>query len=88
MAIKIATPVATSMTARDTGCIRTPQARAVLPNPAILEARRVRASGSTGLKDHFNRLADQLATALGSLPALVASVVLVLGWAVTGPPAP
>jgi hypothetical protein len=46
---------------------------------------RVTASGSTGLKDRFNRLADQLTTALGSLPALIASVVLVLGWAATGP---
>lgn len=45
----------------------------------------MRASGSTGLKDHFNRLADQLTTGLGSLPALIGSVVLVLGWALTGP---
>lgn len=45
----------------------------------------MRATTSTGLKDRFNRLADQLTTGLGSLPALIGSVVLVLGWALTGP---
>lgn len=33
----------------------------------------------------FNRAADWLTRALGSLPALVASVALVLGWVLTGP---
>ena len=41
--------------------------------------------GSTGLHDRFNRAADQVTNALGSLPALVASVMLVVLWAVTGP---
>ena len=41
--------------------------------------------GSTGLHDRFNRAADQVTNALGSLPALVASVLLVVLWAVTGP---
>jgi len=40
---------------------------------------------STGLHDRFNRAADQVTNALGSLPALVASVMLVVIWAVTGP---
>jgi len=35
--------------------------------------------------ERFNHAADSLTRALGSLPALIASVVLVLGWAVTGP---
>jgi low affinity Fe/Cu permease len=41
--------------------------------------------GSTGLHDRFNRAADQVTNALGSLPALVASVMLVVLWALTGP---
>jgi low affinity Fe/Cu permease len=41
--------------------------------------------GSTGLRDRFNRLADRLTNALGSLPALAASVLLVVIWAITGP---
>jgi len=40
---------------------------------------------STGLHDRFNRVADQVTNALGSLPALAASVMLVVLWAVTGP---
>ena len=40
---------------------------------------------STGLRDRFNRAADQVTNALGSLPALVASVLLVVVWALTGP---
>ncbi len=35
--------------------------------------------------ERFNHAADSLTRALGSLPALIASVVLVLGWALTGP---
>ena len=35
--------------------------------------------------ERFNHAADSLTRALGSLPALIASVVLVIGWAVTGP---
>ncbi|HEY8845367.1 MAG TPA: low affinity iron permease family protein [Candidatus Limnocylindrales bacterium] len=35
--------------------------------------------------ERFNRIADALTRALGSLPALVGSVVLVVVWALTGP---
>jgi low affinity Fe/Cu permease len=35
--------------------------------------------------DSFNRIADRVTTALGSLPALVGSVLLVVVWALTGP---
>jgi low affinity Fe/Cu permease len=37
------------------------------------------------LSDRFNAIADWLTTALGSLPALMGSVVLVVVWALTGP---
>src|SRR5512142_259957 len=37
------------------------------------------------LRERFNRIADRLTSALGSLPALIGSVVLVVGWALTGP---
>jgi low affinity Fe/Cu permease len=37
------------------------------------------------VRERFNRVADRLTSALGSLPALAASVLLVVGWAVTGP---
>ena len=39
----------------------------------------------TTLSDRFNAMADGLTTALGSLPALVGSVLLVVVWALTGP---
>ena len=35
--------------------------------------------------DHFNAIADRLTRALGSMQALVGSVVLVVVWALTGP---
>src|SRR5689334_5409336 len=38
-----------------------------------------------GFRDRFNRAADDVTNALGSLPALVASVLLVVLWALTGP---
>jgi low affinity Fe/Cu permease len=38
-----------------------------------------------GWHDRFNRAADRVTNALGSLPALVASVMLIAVWAVTGP---
>jgi low affinity Fe/Cu permease len=41
--------------------------------------------GSDGVRDRFNRAADHVTNALGSLPALVASVLLVVLWALTGP---
>ena len=39
----------------------------------------------SGLKDRFNRLSARLTDALGSFQALVASVLLVVVWALTGP---
>jgi low affinity Fe/Cu permease len=39
----------------------------------------------TSMRDQFNRVADRATTALGSMPALIASVALVVGWAVVGP---
>src|SRR2546422_8490512 len=36
-------------------------------------------------RDRFNAAADSITTALGSLPALVGSVLLVVIWALTGP---
>jgi low affinity Fe/Cu permease len=38
-----------------------------------------------GLKDRFNRISARLTDALGSFQALVASVLLVVVWALTGP---
>jgi low affinity Fe/Cu permease len=35
--------------------------------------------------DRFNRVADAITTALGSLPVLVGSVLVVVVWALTGP---
>ena len=37
------------------------------------------------LRDRFDRLADNLTASLGSIGALVGSVVLVVAWALTGP---
>ncbi len=37
------------------------------------------------LKERFNAAADRLTGALGSMPALMASILLVLVWALTGP---
>ncbi len=45
----------------------------------------MKTEGPSSIRDRFNRMADQLTTALGSLPALVGSVVLVVGWALSGP---
>jgi low affinity Fe/Cu permease len=42
-------------------------------------------AGLTGLRDRFNRAADRVTNALGSLPALLASVLLVVLWVLTGP---
>jgi low affinity Fe/Cu permease len=36
-------------------------------------------------RDRFNRLADGLTNALGSIPAVVLSVLVVVVWALTGP---
>jgi low affinity Fe/Cu permease len=37
------------------------------------------------LRERFNRIADATTVALGSLPALVGSVLIVIVWALTGP---
>lgn len=36
-------------------------------------------------RDRFNRIADRVTEALGSLPALIGSVLLVVVWAICGP---
>jgi low affinity Fe/Cu permease len=56
------------------------------PTPgADLAGRGTTRGGSAGLRDRFNRVADRITNALGSLPALAASVLLVVVWALTGP---
>jgi len=40
---------------------------------------------SASIHDRFNKLADALTRTLGSLPALMASILLVVVWALTGP---
>ena len=40
---------------------------------------------SASIHDRFNKLADALTRTLGSLPALMASVLLVVVWVLTGP---
>jgi low affinity Fe/Cu permease len=42
-------------------------------------------AGPERLTDRFNRYASRITDALGSITALVASVVLVIVWAITGP---
>jgi low affinity Fe/Cu permease len=42
-------------------------------------------ASSPGLGERFNRISDGLTVALGSFPALAASVLLVVVWAITGP---
>ena len=37
------------------------------------------------MHDRFNRAADSITNALGSLPALIGSVLVVVVWALTGP---
>ena len=43
------------------------------------------ATESVSVRERFNKLADGLTRTLGSLPALMASILLVVVWAVTGP---
>src|SRR5512135_2328498 len=38
-----------------------------------------------GLGPRFDRIADGATRALGSMPALAASIALVVGWGLTGP---
>ncbi len=64
--------------------------RGETPPDAMLPAMQSKERGSSAASppttvERFNRAADWLTVALGSLPALVASVALVVGWALTGP---
>jgi low affinity Fe/Cu permease len=43
------------------------------------------AHSSASMRDRFNRIADQVTESLGSLPALIGSVLLVVIWAICGP---
>jgi len=43
------------------------------------------AESPSTLVERFNRLADALTASLGSLPALAASILLIVGWVLTGP---
>jgi low affinity Fe/Cu permease len=47
--------------------------------------RRSTPPSDTTLTERFDRIADGLTRALGSLPALMASVALIIGWVLTGP---
>jgi len=40
---------------------------------------------SASVRERFNKMADGLTRTLGSLPALVASILLVVVWVLTGP---
>ena len=40
---------------------------------------------SASIRERFNKVADGLTRTLGSLPALIASILLVVVWALTGP---
>lgn len=40
---------------------------------------------TVSVRERFNRLADGLTRSLGSLPALIASILLVVIWVLTGP---
>jgi low affinity Fe/Cu permease len=42
-------------------------------------------TSQTPVSDRFNTIADKLTRALGSMPALIGSVLLVVVWALTGP---
>ncbi len=48
-------------------------------------AATVRSMDAKGLRERFDRMADRLTIALGSAWALLASVLLVVVWALTGP---
>jgi len=39
----------------------------------------------TSIRERFNQVADSATSALGSLPVLIGSVLLVVVWALTGP---
>jgi low affinity Fe/Cu permease len=61
------------------------------PAPPVVMPRMVAATDDhdmqrqEGLGPRFDQIADGVTRALGSLPALVASVALVVAWGVTGP---
>jgi low affinity Fe/Cu permease len=57
------------------------------PRPPVQPATGPQATADhrPGYRERFAAIADQITAAAGSLPALVASVALVVVWAVTGP---
>ncbi len=52
---------------------------------AVPISRPARRETSPGIRERANRAADGVTTWLGSLWALILSVVLVIGWALSGP---
>ena len=52
---------------------------------SLARAEAVTSPAAGTWRDQFNRLADRLTATLGSAWALLASVLLVVGWALTGP---
>jgi low affinity Fe/Cu permease len=44
-----------------------------------------RSKKTSSVRDRFNRIADRVTTALGSLQAVVLSVLVVIAWAISGP---
>jgi low affinity Fe/Cu permease len=65
---------------RSTGAPATPTIAPHIAPPADRAGR-----SSRSVVDRFNRAADAVTIALGSLPALVGSVLIVVIWAVSGP---
>ncbi|HEX8026663.1 MAG TPA: low affinity iron permease family protein, partial [Candidatus Limnocylindrales bacterium] len=51
----------------------------------MAQAPRGHGTPTLGVKDRFNRVSSRLTDALGSFWALIASVLLVVVWALTGP---
>lgn len=56
--------------------------RVVRPEPAAVG---VTPGDRETTRDRFNRLADRVTSALGSIPAVILSVLVVIVWGVTGP---
>lgn len=62
-----------------------------MPRRALVTPRMAPGTDDHGMQEHeglgprFDRIADGATQVLGSLPALIASVALVVGWGLTGP---
>ncbi len=54
----------------------------VRPDPVTIPVAQ--GDGET-TRDRFNRLADKATSALGSIPAVILSLLVVIAWGVTGP---